>query len=74
MVKEIVANDGVTAICSLFSSENSIRLQFHALSALENIIRSESVEIKAEVKDVIASLANTENEEISEKAFDLLQD
>ena len=50
------------------------RLQIEALSALENIIRSESVEIKAEVKDVIASLANTENEGISEKAYDLLQD
>ena len=58
----------------LFSSENDADNQIQALSALENIIRSESVEIKAEVKDVIASLANTENEEISEKAFDLLQD
>ena len=54
MVKEIVANDGVTAICSLFSSENVDQIQIEALSALENIIRSESVGINADLKELIA--------------------
>ena len=72
MIKEIVANDSVAAICSLLSSENGPNTQIMALCALENIIRT--VEIK-EAKDVIISIANnTDNEEMSEKAFDIWND
>ena len=72
MIKEIVANDGVAAICSLISNENDSDTQIHAMIALEHIIRT--VEIK-EAKDIIISIANnTDNEAMSEKAFDLLQD
>ena len=40
MVKEIVSNDGVAAICSMFTSENGPNTQIEALAALENIIRT----------------------------------
>ena len=73
MVEEIVANDGVIAISSLFNNGNDSYTQLDALTALENIMRT--MKIKEDVKEVLVSLANnTDNEEISEKAFDLLQD
>ena len=44
MIEEIVANDGVAAICTLLSNKNDSNTQIHALTALNNIIRT--VEIK----------------------------
>ena len=70
MIEEIVANDGVAAICSLISSQNKSKTQTQALTALNNIIRT--VEIKEDIKELIISIANNkDNEEMSEIALDM---
>jgi len=73
MIQEIVANEGVASICSLLTNKNDTDTKISALTALNNIIRT--VEIKEDIKELILSIANkTDNEAMSEIAFELLND